>query len=230
MSKEKALNLYQEGSKDYRKIYSLYHGISLKDLKGFHIHHLDGNHNNNHPDNLLKCTPEEHAEFHKAEGLFNFINLQQYAAKKGGYVAGKKKDASKQMKKVWEGYTAEQKEQRLINLRSKLCSDEYRKNMSSLLKGKSKPVRKEDHTQNFKVSKSIGMWTFDNKGFLSSWELASALNIPTANAYKWCKTKNCNKITIKLIQKYPQIFNINDLNKTFNEKGFKFTKKENYNG
>jgi hypothetical protein len=46
---------------NYRKIAEDYYGISVK---GMHVHHIDGNCNNNSPDNLLICTKEEHAQHH----------------------------------------------------------------------------------------------------------------------------------------------------------------------
>lgn len=113
MNKIDAVRLYESGSPNYRKIYCLFHGIELKDLKGFHIHHIDGNHKNNHPENLLKCTPEEHAKLHEAEGLCEFISLQHYAAVKGGKISGAKKDTRKQMLKVWANYTEEERKERI---------------------------------------------------------------------------------------------------------------------
>ena len=54
-------------SYQYRKIYSASYGISLEDMKGYDVHHIDGNHENNRPENLKLLTPEEHAEIHQHE-------------------------------------------------------------------------------------------------------------------------------------------------------------------
>lgn len=43
----------------------LWDGCSKESLKGFHIHHKDNDHSNNHPDNLEKLTIEQHAKKHK---------------------------------------------------------------------------------------------------------------------------------------------------------------------
>lgn len=52
-------------STDYRKTYERYHRASLID--GVEIHHLDGNHFNNDPTNLLAATLEEHYNIHKSQ-------------------------------------------------------------------------------------------------------------------------------------------------------------------
>lgn len=50
---------------DYRSIAEKYYGISAE---GKHVHHIDGDCHNNNPENLVICTAEEHAEFHKEMG------------------------------------------------------------------------------------------------------------------------------------------------------------------
>jgi hypothetical protein len=49
----------------YRKIYEQSHGPIPK---GYHIHHKDGNHANNHIDNLQCVSPEEHYRIHESQG------------------------------------------------------------------------------------------------------------------------------------------------------------------
>jgi hypothetical protein len=222
---EKAFNLYQEGCGNYRKIYCIYHNLKLKDIKGYHIHHIDGNHKNNHPENLLKCTPEEHAEFHKQENLCNWISLQKYAAVKGGKIAGKKKNTSLQMKKVWSSYSKEEREERVKKVADKVRSEKFRKNMSKILKGRKKPERSLEHILNFKKSMSTGIWKFNSFQCLSSNDLAKELNLPVKNVYRWCKFGSFRKITKKVIKRHPSIFNEKDLGKTYNEKGFFFINK-----
>lgn len=51
---------------NYRKIYENYHGVEIP--KGMHIHHIDGNRENNNPLNLQMVTPEEHAKIHCERG------------------------------------------------------------------------------------------------------------------------------------------------------------------
>lgn len=49
----------------YRKIYESQNGPIPK---GFHIHHIDGNHNNNHIDNLRLLSAKDHYDIHKQQG------------------------------------------------------------------------------------------------------------------------------------------------------------------
>lgn len=48
--------------------------------KGWHIHHLDGNYKNNHPDNLMCVSPMIHWEIHR-------MQYEKYGNSKDGYAA-----------------------------------------------------------------------------------------------------------------------------------------------
>jgi hypothetical protein len=76
---------------NYRKIYERFHGIKIP--KGMHIHHIDGNKNNNDISNLQMVTPEEHCRIHCEQGdpWYNgskWISGASIAARLGG-MAGK---------------------------------------------------------------------------------------------------------------------------------------------
>jgi hypothetical protein len=51
---------------NYRKIYENHHGPIGKDLSGrrLEVHHIDGNHSNNNPSNLMLLTLQEHYNTH----------------------------------------------------------------------------------------------------------------------------------------------------------------------
>jgi hypothetical protein len=53
----------------YRKIYEQHHGSIPKDENGrsYEIHHIDGDHSNNNPNNLSAVTLQEHYDIHYAQ-------------------------------------------------------------------------------------------------------------------------------------------------------------------
>lgn len=54
---------------NYRKIYEQHYGPIPKDKDGrsYEIHHIDGNHNNDSPENLIAVTIQEHYNIHYAQ-------------------------------------------------------------------------------------------------------------------------------------------------------------------
>lgn len=57
------------GTNKYRKIYEQHNGPIPKDDQGrsYHIHHIDGNHDNNDPTNLKAVSVQEHYDIHYAQ-------------------------------------------------------------------------------------------------------------------------------------------------------------------
>jgi hypothetical protein len=58
-------------SKNYVKVWENYHGKKLP--KNMEIHHLDGNHKNNQPENLLAVTIDEHLNIHLKQNDFGAV-------------------------------------------------------------------------------------------------------------------------------------------------------------
>lgn len=58
------------GTNKYRKIYEKHYGPIPKDEnnRSYEIHHLDKNHQNNNPLNLIAVTIQEHYNLHYAQG------------------------------------------------------------------------------------------------------------------------------------------------------------------
>ena len=89
-------------SKDYRKLYERYYQASL--LEGVDIHHIDGNHTNNNPQNLQAVTLEEHYNIHKSQNDFYacFMIAQRMKVKPEDWTemarANGKKSAKQNMK------------------------------------------------------------------------------------------------------------------------------------
>ena len=56
--------------KNYRKIWIYHNGPIPKDKNGrpYEIHHIDGNHNNNHINNLMCISIKEHYDIHYSQG------------------------------------------------------------------------------------------------------------------------------------------------------------------
>lgn len=58
------------GTTKYRKIYKNHYGLIPIDTAGrtYDIHHIDGNHSNNYPDNLESLSIQEHYDIHYSHG------------------------------------------------------------------------------------------------------------------------------------------------------------------
>jgi hypothetical protein len=81
----------------YRKIYEQFYNVKIP--KGFHIHHIDGNRQNNDPKNLIMVSPEEHYQIHLQQNdpvcrHGKFISGAAVAGKKGGSSISDKKRKS----------------------------------------------------------------------------------------------------------------------------------------
>jgi hypothetical protein len=65
-----SMSTYGRSKINYRKIYEQHYGPIPRDEDGrsYDIHHIDGDHNNNHPSNLKAVSLREHYEIHYAQG------------------------------------------------------------------------------------------------------------------------------------------------------------------
>ena len=62
----------------HRRVFEKFHGRKIQ--PGFHIHHKDGDHTNNHPLNLIEVTPADHFRIHKEQGDWSACILLADAA------------------------------------------------------------------------------------------------------------------------------------------------------
>jgi len=67
------------GTTNYRKIYKNHVGPIPQEEDGrtYEIHHIDGNHSNNNPSNLIAVTLNEHYNIHYAQGDYNACKLMK---------------------------------------------------------------------------------------------------------------------------------------------------------
>lgn len=82
--------------RDYRRIYEEHYLVKIP--KGYHIHHIDGNHENNDPLNLECLSPADHAQKH--EHMRNFVSVSKLASEKGGRIQGAKNKESGHWEKI----------------------------------------------------------------------------------------------------------------------------------
>ena len=57
--------MFSKNNQNYRKIWETYNNKKIPD--NYEIHHIDGNRNNNNPENLLCVSIHEHLEIHKKQ-------------------------------------------------------------------------------------------------------------------------------------------------------------------
>ena len=64
-------------NQNYRKIYEEYYGPIPSEPNGrtYEIHHIDGNHSNNNPLNLVAVTLQEHYDIHYSQGDYSACGL-----------------------------------------------------------------------------------------------------------------------------------------------------------
>lgn len=92
------------GTTKYRKIYEQHYGKISKDELGrtYDIHHIDGNHSNNDPSNLVALSMQQHYDIHHAQGDWHACQMLaprlKMSAEQISFLA-----REAQMKKVLDG-------------------------------------------------------------------------------------------------------------------------------
>jgi hypothetical protein len=125
-------------SQSYRAIYERHHGPIPKDEKGrsYHIHHIDHNHSNNHPDNLLAVHPIEHHNHHKIGSTHTEETKQKMSRNR----KGKKITSEKHLARLAE-YNA-----------TRVFTEETRAKISANCKGKhTGPLSEETRAKMYKA-------------------------------------------------------------------------------
>jgi hypothetical protein len=91
--------------KNYRKIYEKYHGSIPTEPNGrtYEIHHVDGDHTNNDPTNLVAITLQEHYDIHYAQGDYGACRLMLMQRIKHSPAEFKKIVSKQQQKRIKDG-------------------------------------------------------------------------------------------------------------------------------
>lgn len=152
-------------NRSYRKIYEEFHEIKIP--KGMHIHHIDGNKNNNDISNLELLTPDEHAQKHGY--LNNWIMAQDRASKLGI----EKLKSTEIRKKMSESMINSDRHKLAIEKRNK--NETWRKNVSEACKitaktrpnipwnkGQSGSIKLSESTKTLMSSQRIGRKWFND--------------------------------------------------------------------
>jgi hypothetical protein len=88
-------------SKKYVKIWEKYNDEKLQN--GYEIHHIDGNHQNNDPENLKAVTVEEHLQIHKDQndyGAIQAILIRMNRSEEENVLL--RESASKHQSELWQ--------------------------------------------------------------------------------------------------------------------------------
>lgn len=142
---------------NYRRIYENYNNVCI--LPGMHIHHIDGNSDNNHPINLLICTPEEHWVIHRDQGDIRclngkFIQGASAAGKLGGKAGVGWHYTPDGSKRLSEALILSYVRRGGSSLKGTVISEERRLNMSIAQSGEKNVMFNKKHTEESKKKMS----------------------------------------------------------------------------
>ena len=184
---------------NYRRIYAEANNISLKDMKGYDVHHIDGNHNNNDPKNLQLLTPKEHAKIHQHQ----FVEWARTGAKLGNKAFIKRlKENGPTVKEL------QYKKIRIKNCKKGLHNVPHSEETKNLISKQ----KKEWHKDN--KHPLLGKTTYvivDNKG---------KEHTISENAKRWCEDRNISLSNLRFRKKTKgyTLLKYYDNNKIFNNR------------
>jgi len=145
---------------NYRKFWEAANNTTIP--KGYHIHHIDGNHNNNDINNLVCVSAEEHHNIHLVQGDIvalngKFIQGASEAGKLGGTKSRPRWEEGNKKKTLSDALKKSYTETGGSKLRGKNISDSHKKNISIKVTGEKNPMYGKTHTDEVKqVLSDIG--------------------------------------------------------------------------
>jgi hypothetical protein len=152
-----AMTIYR--TKEHRKIWEQFNNACI--MPGMHIHHIDGNKNNNEPFNLLLCSPVEHYEIHLKQGDYGAaillwknclknsdIDISKVSSKRLKLTHKRMKERdpilyseSQRKKSLGKKRTEEQKQNYKIGSKKRLSDPSFTERLSLACKGKRKIIK-----------------------------------------------------------------------------------------
>lgn len=138
---------------NYRKLWETDNNTTIP--KGYHIHHIDGNHYNNDINNLMCVSAEEHHNIHLRQGdivaLYGkFIQGASEAGKLGGKKSKPRWEEGNKKKTLSDGLKKYYAENDGSSLKGKNITDLHKKNISIGITGEKNPMYGKTHTDKVK--------------------------------------------------------------------------------
>jgi len=135
---------------NYRKIWEEYHKQKIP--KGYHIHHIDGNRKNNHPNNLMRLSPEDHHNLHLSQGDIvakygKFIQGASEAGKLGGSKSKPRWEEGDKKKRLSIGLKKSYKNRGGSSLKGKPITQDHKNKISSSISGERNHMYGKTHTE-----------------------------------------------------------------------------------
>lgn len=135
---------------NYRKIWEQFNNKQIPN--GYHIHHLDGNKENNDPSNLVCLSPEEHWDIHHKQGDIRCLSgkFVQGASEAGRIGGSKNKGKAKTddaIAKTTEGILKSYKRNGGSKLKGRPLTEKHKENISEGVRGEKNPMYGKTHSE-----------------------------------------------------------------------------------
>ncbi len=135
---------------NYRKIWEDFNGKQIPE--GYHIHHLDGNRDNNDPSNLVCLSPAEHWDLHYKQGDIRCLSgkFVQGAVEAGRMGGSKNKGVPKSkeaIEKTTEGILRAYAKNGGSKLKGRPISEQHRENIRKATIGEGNPMYGKKHSE-----------------------------------------------------------------------------------
>lgn len=133
----------------YRRIWEEYNNQTIP--KGYHIHHIDGNHSNNSPDNLMCMSPADHHAIHVSQGDMQMCSGKWVSgAAEAGRLGGSKNKgrvlSPEKQANITAGLVESYVRRGGSPLRGRRLSEDHIRKISKAVAGENNPMHGRTHT------------------------------------------------------------------------------------